>query len=58
MSTSMSLSIGKSLEDTFTDCGRRFTLKTTLMLLDQLICRMEILHTKSYIHRQVCMEWS
>jgi serine/threonine protein kinase len=45
--------LGKSLEGCFDDCGRRFTMKTTLMLIDQLICRIEILHAKGYIHRDI-----
>ena len=45
--------LGKSLEDLFNDCGRRFNLKTVLILADQLICRMEIIHTKCYIHRDI-----
>ena len=45
--------MGKSLEDCFNDCGRKFSLKTTLMLADQILSRIEIIHTKCFIHRDI-----
>jgi serine/threonine protein kinase len=45
--------MGKSLEDCFNDCQRLFSLKTTLMLADQMLSRIEIIHTKCFIHRDI-----
>ena len=45
--------LGKSLENLLNVCSRRFTMKTVLMLADQLLSRLEILHAKCYIHRDI-----
>lgn len=45
--------LGPSLEDLFNFCSRKFTIKTILMLADQMIARVEYVHCRSFIHRDI-----
>ena len=45
--------MGKSLEDLHIECKERMSLKTVLMLADQMITSVEYLHTKNFIHRDI-----
>jgi len=45
--------LGKSLEDFFAMCNRKFSLKTVLQLADQFITRVEYLHKQCFLHRDI-----
>jgi serine/threonine protein kinase len=45
--------LGPNLEDLFNYCGQRFSLRTVLMLADQLIRRFQYIHSKGFIHQDI-----
>lgn len=45
--------LGPSLEDLFNYCHRKFSFKTVIMLALQMICRVQYVHGRSFIHRDI-----
>ncbi|MES1910548.1 MAG: hypothetical protein MHM6MM_003123 [Cercozoa sp. M6MM] len=45
--------LGPSLENLFEKCRRKFTLRTVLMLGDQMLSCMQFVHDNGYLHRDL-----
>eukprot|EP00826_Nyctotherus_ovalis_P045505 TRINITY_DN5045_c0_g1_i4.p1 TRINITY_DN5045_c0_g1~~TRINITY_DN5045_c0_g1_i4.p1 ORF type:complete len:265 (+),score=63.40 TRINITY_DN5045_c0_g1_i4:386-1180(+) len=45
--------LGSSLEDLFIHNQKHFSLKTTLMLAGQMVTRLEYIHSRQYLHRDI-----
>lgn len=45
--------LGKSLESLLNICHRKMSLKTVLMLADQMLTSIEFMHSKGFIHRDI-----
>jgi casein kinase 1 len=46
-------SLSRSLEDRTHQCKGRFTVKTTVLVAEQLLRRVEYLHSKGIVHRDI-----
>ncbi|CAD8125288.1 unnamed protein product [Paramecium sonneborni] len=45
--------LGKNLDELYSLCNHKFSLKTVLLFMEQAISRLEYLHSQGYIHRDI-----
>jgi serine/threonine protein kinase len=45
--------LGRSLEDRMQSCKGKLTYQTVVLMAEQLLCRIEYLHSKGLIHRDI-----
>jgi casein kinase I family protein HRR25 len=45
--------LGGNLEELLRESGGKFTIATTVMIADQVIRRLEYMHTHNYLHRDI-----
>ena len=45
--------LGKSIDKLFTNCNKKFSLKTVCEIAYQMVQRIEYVHSKGYIHRDI-----
>merc|ERR1719174_2024579 len=45
--------LGRSLKDRLNEVGGKYSLQTTVLVAEQLIQRIEYLHSKGFVHRDI-----
>ena len=48
--------LGKSLDKLFVDMKKKLSMKTVCMLAYQMVQRIEYIHSRGYIHRDIKTE--